>query len=334
MQKRLRAFGEWLWAFIKDYVPWTGMDQFLDSKWGKRFLTVVGGAIVTAVGTICSFLASLGPALKYGFAGAFLALILVAILILFSTEPANDKPTASVARTTTLSDVGIEMLITRASNNRKDLPLVHFTTQGRASAEILTDRKPQTLRFTIPIEQTVRESDLPVEVPIAKGMLIVKRFTDKGFAFEERNTVGDDVRAEIYFSEGANTAVVKSESVDGEVWDRLGRVQRKTFAHALMSVTRDAKFERSWDVPISALTKSDCHDLAVDFRDAIREAGLTAELVNDAFRTIELGLIVEGNRLDPVCQGLLKALTVIGLNYQFKPLSTNWLSLRIGRRSP
>jgi hypothetical protein len=98
----------------------------------------------------------------------------------------------------------IEMLVTRAPGNTKDLDLVHFSTQGRISVEITTGRKPRALRFIIPIEQTVREPDLPAEVPVGKGKLIIKRFTERGFAFEERGTVGDDVRAEIYFNGNSN----------------------------------------------------------------------------------------------------------------------------------
>jgi len=93
----------------------------------------------------------------------------------------------------------ISMVVARGPENTKDVPLVHFSTLNRVSHEIGLPGEPQTLRFIFPVEQTVRERDLPAEVPVGKGKLIVKRFTKTGFAFEEQNTEGDQVRAEVYY---------------------------------------------------------------------------------------------------------------------------------------
>jgi len=93
MQKRLKALRDWCVEFLKEYLPWTGTDQFLDSAWGKRFLAFLGGAVVTGAGWMVSFLTHLPSALTYVFLGGFLTTALIAILIfLFSpTSPKQKK---------------------------------------------------------------------------------------------------------------------------------------------------------------------------------------------------------------------------------------------------
>jgi len=83
MRKRLKAFRDWFVGFLKEYLPWTGTDQFLDSAWGKRFLTFLGGAVVTGAGWTVSFLTHLPPALTYVFLGGFLTTVFIATLIFF-----------------------------------------------------------------------------------------------------------------------------------------------------------------------------------------------------------------------------------------------------------
>jgi hypothetical protein len=94
MRKQLKAFREWFVAFLKEYLPWTGTDQFLDSTWGKRFLTVLGGVVVTGASWIISFVANVPSGWKDGFFGAFVATISTAILIFFfsPTSPRQRVP--------------------------------------------------------------------------------------------------------------------------------------------------------------------------------------------------------------------------------------------------
>jgi hypothetical protein len=91
MGKRLKSFCAWIWAFLKDYVPWTAADQFFDSKWGIRFLGFLGGAVVTATGTAVSFIAGLGPVWRFGFLGGLVTTSIVALLILFFSGPSSDE---------------------------------------------------------------------------------------------------------------------------------------------------------------------------------------------------------------------------------------------------
>jgi hypothetical protein len=97
MRKRLKALWSWFLAFLKDYLPWTGTDQFLDSAWGRRFLAFLGGAIVTGAGWLLSFFAHLSSGWTYGFLGAFLATTAVAVLILLFS-PASPKQKQAKSR--------------------------------------------------------------------------------------------------------------------------------------------------------------------------------------------------------------------------------------------
>ncbi len=72
--------------FLTQYPLWTAVDQFLDSKWGKRFLAFLGGAVVTGIGWIVSLFTALSSGWKYGFFGAFAALLFVALVIYLTKE--------------------------------------------------------------------------------------------------------------------------------------------------------------------------------------------------------------------------------------------------------
>lgn len=64
----------WLKQFLPDYLVGTALDQFLDSKWGKRFQGWLVVAVITYIGNVAAWLSGLSPALKYislGAAGAF-----------------------------------------------------------------------------------------------------------------------------------------------------------------------------------------------------------------------------------------------------------------------
>jgi hypothetical protein len=94
MRKRLKALWNWFLQFLKDYLPWTGTDQFLDSIWGRRFLAVLGGAIVTGAGWLVSFFAHLPSGWTYGFLGAFVAATAIAVFIFFfsPSSPTQRQP--------------------------------------------------------------------------------------------------------------------------------------------------------------------------------------------------------------------------------------------------
>src|ERR1700682_5701183 len=93
----------------------------------------------------------------------------------------------------------------------RNVPFVRFTTEGRNAREIETGGRPSRLRFTLPTEQMVRFDDLPANVPVGKGRLVVKRFTNSGFAFEEINTSGEWVAAEIYYGAHADPQRLRRE---------------------------------------------------------------------------------------------------------------------------
>jgi hypothetical protein len=70
---------------------------------------------------------------------------------------------------TSKATASIEPLVILNPRNTKDMPFVQFTTMNNPAREINLNGKPITLRFVAPIEQTVRETDLPCDVPIGRG---------------------------------------------------------------------------------------------------------------------------------------------------------------------
>ena len=81
-------------------------------------------------------------------------------------------------------------------------PEVRFQTQNSGPRHLMTSGKARALRFVEPIEQVVREIDLPVELPIGTGKIVVKRFTEIGITLEEINTGYDVwVHAEVTYAE-------------------------------------------------------------------------------------------------------------------------------------
>lgn len=80
-------------------------------------------------------------------------------------------------------------------------PQKSFVTEGRRNREIDIGGFPRTLRFLEPTDTTIRENDLPSELPCGNGKLAVVRFFDKGFVLDEINTSGDRVRVDFYLAE-------------------------------------------------------------------------------------------------------------------------------------
>lgn len=82
-----------------------------------------------------------------------------------------------------------------------------FETRGREYHVVETRGKPRSLRFTHPSEQIVRLGELPATLLHEDtAILLLKRFTEEGFAIEEK-TSGVRVRAEVYYQEEASAAL-------------------------------------------------------------------------------------------------------------------------------
>lgn len=63
---------------------------------------------------------------------------------------------------------------------------------------------PHTLHFHAPADAIVRKGETPKVITWgAKSRMIVKGFTPEGFIVDEFNTVGEEVRVEVYFAEAA-----------------------------------------------------------------------------------------------------------------------------------
>ena len=78
--------------FFTQYPLWTGVDRFLDTKWGKRFLGFLGGAMMSGVGWIASLFTALNAGWKYGLFGAFVAFVCGALIIYLTKETTITEP--------------------------------------------------------------------------------------------------------------------------------------------------------------------------------------------------------------------------------------------------
>jgi hypothetical protein len=94
---------------------------------------------------------------------------------------------------------------------------VTFHTSGASAKHINTKEKPRSLRFTSPVQQIVRQAELPVELPIkaagGRGVLVVKRFAATGFDIDEAGApVGIRIDAEVYFAEASPARTRRDEA--------------------------------------------------------------------------------------------------------------------------
>lgn len=83
-------------------------------------------------------------------------------------------------------------------------PIAFWTTNQRQGRVInvlgRTDVPiPTRLDFMRPRRQTVRASDLPIEVPGRRGDMLVRKFTSGGFVVDEGECMGDGVEVHVFF---------------------------------------------------------------------------------------------------------------------------------------
>jgi hypothetical protein len=80
--------------FSVQYPLWTAIDQFLDSKWGKRALVFLGGAVMTGIGAVWSFVKQAPPALSFTLLGFVIAWMSVPVfaLVTFRRERKTRQP--------------------------------------------------------------------------------------------------------------------------------------------------------------------------------------------------------------------------------------------------
>ena len=116
-------FRDSLRDFLTQYPLWTAFDEFLDSKWGKRFLAFLGGAVVSGIGWIASLFTALGAGWKYGLFGAFVAFLFGALVIYLTKETSIPQPGAALG-----NPHEAERPITLRFENREPFVVVTPTT--------------------------------------------------------------------------------------------------------------------------------------------------------------------------------------------------------------
>jgi hypothetical protein len=231
--------------------------------------------------------------------GVFAALAILSGRRKRTTPPSNVSGTAH-------GGASIEMVKILAPKNTIDVPFIQFETQGRPARELSTAGKPEKVRFVVPIEQTVREADLPAEVRIGKGKLIIKRFTENGISFEECRTNGDTIKAEIYYAREQRS------------WPSLSQRQifelRNRFA-AIPPIVEGRNFR---NIAILRLEFPDCADLADDIAEAFRTAWANPTILpGKPWGDFKEGIWIVGPRDDPRSPILLSILSeVLGAEYE------------------
>ena len=81
-----------------------------------------------------------------------------------------------------------------------------YHTQDRRDWEITVPHapSPHTLHFHVPADAIVRKGETPQIIRWGtKSSIVVKGFTPSGFVVDEFNTVGEEVRVEVYFADAS-----------------------------------------------------------------------------------------------------------------------------------
>ena len=189
------------WENDKEWAGWTIRDEiygFIRRHLGQTIVT----SIIFLGGAIWAFVKE-HPLVWEPVGAAVLTVGAITGLALYDgrkRKRATSQHGNALPDTLSISDSSIEAIMMPGPGNTKAVPFVQFETRGQAARELNIGGKPEKLRFVVPTEQIVSERDLPAEILIGKGKLIIKRFTENGLSFEERKTNGDTVKAEIYYA--------------------------------------------------------------------------------------------------------------------------------------
>jgi hypothetical protein len=163
-----------IWSSLTSQARWLGADG---GHWAIRVATVLAAMVVALV--------ALGPSR------------LKALGSLFSSPSSElSAPPAGNAEALGLSD-NLTIQLTPEPRSPSQ-PVIDFQTKGTPARPIEFGFRPSALRFIVPPYPKVTASELPVELPVGQGKLIVKQFTSRGFVVEESRTLGDRVQVEGY----------------------------------------------------------------------------------------------------------------------------------------
>jgi hypothetical protein len=183
-----------IWEFLRDYAKGIPLDWIIWTKSGHAF--VIG--LVGMIGSVLVRLFSEAEEWKHDSLVALVAFLFVTLIsILWTTKQTPEVRAHSTPDTVPpLRDF---VSAVRIDNDGTHLPMLYFRTGAQAARKILTNRKVSKIRFVLPQERTVSENELPADLPVGRGRLIIKRFVTDGILVEEKDTLGDEVEAELYF---------------------------------------------------------------------------------------------------------------------------------------
>lgn len=131
--------------------------------------------------------------LLFGLGALAPIIALLLVLLLFGPWTWQAKPSGPAGSRGTLT------ALKKPGPSSPEVPVLQFQTQDDESTrELAVGGKPQVIRIISPVDETVRERDLPFSFKCGKGKVIIKRFTDQGIAIEEQGTYEDTVKIELY----------------------------------------------------------------------------------------------------------------------------------------
>ena len=112
----------------------------------------------------------------------------------------RDSPPPPMSPSGATGPTGSLTLLRKPAPDSPHTPQALFKTEGRRDVAIDTPRRPVALRFRAPTDAVVREGDLPADVPLPQGKLVVTKFYERGFVVDEVETVGQEVRVDVYYA--------------------------------------------------------------------------------------------------------------------------------------
>lgn len=158
---------------------------------------LVCGVLVLAT----NFLSSTPSELWTTVGGTFAGVGVILLLVAFWISPTRISASQWLWRLVPAqpSQGNLKAVMTPA--DQKGIARASFTTNAAGTHDVTTTsgQLPTRLHFIKPRKMTIRNSDLPAEVPGKRNNMRVTHFVPGGFMVNERDCVGDVVEVEIYF---------------------------------------------------------------------------------------------------------------------------------------
>jgi hypothetical protein len=184
-----------------------------------------------------------------------------------------------------------------------------------------TNGQVEKLVFTHPRSWIVTKNDLPATVPIGEGFLIVKDFAPDGIWFQDKQTKGELIEAEMYFRRDFNQ------------WEPLTPQRLASLASQLSAMT-----EPRGTIHIVRDDLLDCVHWADQLHNRFSQSGWHVPVVGSPFYGQEPGIRV---RFKPDDTAAVEVRDILSDIFGFKvgklierAENMDWFEIQIGRKPP